>query len=225
VNFALLTLTRSDIATALVARLPSGVRVRGILDNGTDTGSQFDFLSTNGVEMLIDPNSAFLHHKYGIIDAEDTAFDGVVITGSHNWTNAAENSNNENTLIIHSDRVANLFLQEFKARYAESGGQDTLVVGIDRLGTEVPVDFALAQNFPNPFNPSTRMILSVPARDHVTVSVYDLLGRQVAELLDEVLSPGVYTLEWNANGFSAGVYLYRATVGTRSMTRKMILLQ
>ena len=225
VNLALLTFTRSDIAAALVSRYQAGVTVRAIFDNNTDSGSQFGFLSSSGVETLIDPHSAFLHHKYGIIDAENTAFEGVVITGSHNWTNSAENSNNENTLIILSDRVANLFLQEFKARYAEAGGQDTLVVGIDSRDATLPADFSLSQNFPNPFNPSTRMILSVPTRTPVRLAVYDLLGRRVAQLVDEVLSPGVYTLEWEAAGFSAGVYLVRAAVGTRSVTRKMILLQ
>lgn len=225
VNLALLTFTRTDIALALVARHQAGARVRAILDNNTDSGSQFSFLSGSGIETLIDPNGAFLHHKYGIIDAENTAFEGAVITGSHNWTNSAENSNNENTLLIHSNRVANLFLQEFKARYAEAGGVDTLVVGVDGREQLLPEDFSLSQNFPNPFNPSTRMVLSVPSRVPVMVAVYDLLGRRIVVLVDEVLAPGSYTVEWNAAGVSAGVYLIRASVGAVSATRKAVLLQ
>ncbi len=225
VNVALLTFTRSDLAGALVARRLAGVRVRGILDNNTDMGSQFAFLQANGAEMLLDPSGAFLHHKYAVIDAENTAYSGVVITGSHNWTNSAENSNNENTLIVHSDRVANLYLQEFKARYAEAGGGDSLTVGVESAGPQVPEEFQLSPNYPNPFNPSTRMDLSVPVRSSVSVVVYDLLGRRVSVLVDDVLSPGVYALEWNARGFSAGVYLVRATVGARSITRKALLIE
>ena len=224
VNAALLTLTRSDIASELVARHVAGRRVRVILDNSTDSGSQFSFLSSNGIETLLEPSGAFLHHKYAVIDAEETALDGVVITGSHNWTNSAENSNSENTLIIRSDRVANLYLQEFKARYAESGGADTLIVGITDVAAEVPEEFALSQNFPNPFNPSTRLTLSVPGLERVTVEVYDLLGRRVAQLVDGVLAPGLHTLEWNASGVASGVYLCRASIGSRSFTRKMLLL-
>lgn len=224
VNAALLTFTRSDIASALVARHGAGVRARVMLDNSTDSGSQFAFLTSNGVETLVDPSSAFLHHKYAIIDAEDTALDGVIITGSHNWSSSAENSNNENTLVIRSDRVANLYLQEFKARYADAGGTDTLVVGIRDRTSEVPGQFELSQNFPNPFNPSTRLTLSVPGREHVTVEVYDLLGRRVAQLVAGVLSPGIHTVEWNASGVASGVYLCRAVTGGHSVTRKMLLL-
>jgi len=224
VNAALLTFTRSDIASALVARHMAGVRARVILDNSTDSGSQFAFLTSNGIETLVDPSSAFLHHKYALIDAEDTALDGVVITGSHNWSSSAENSNNENTIVIRSDRVANLFLQEFKARYADAGGTDTVVVGVGELASEVPQEFSLSHNYPNPFNPSTRLTLSAPGREHVTVEVYDLLGRRVAQLVDGVLAPGMHIVEWNASGFASGVYLCRAITGSQSITRKMLLL-
>jgi len=224
VNASLLTFTRSDIASELVARHAAGVSARVILDNSTDSGSQFSFLTSNGIETLLEPSGAFLHHKYAIIDGEDTALDGVVITGSHNWTNSAENSNGENTLVIRSDRVANLYLQEFKARYAESGGADTLIVGVADFAAEVPEEFGLSQNYPNPFNPSTRLTLSVPGLERVTVEVYDLLGRRVAQLVDGVLAPGLHTVEWNASGVASGLYLCRASVGRWSSTRKMLLL-
>ncbi len=156
INMALLTLTRSDVATELKQKKDSGVRVRGVLDNGTDTGSQFAFLKSAGVDMLLDPSTnALLHHKYGLVDAELSTATQYVITGSHNWTSAAETSNNENTLILQSNRIANLYLQEFAARYKDAGGIDQIAVNVERTNDQTPRSFSLAQNYPNPFNGTT----------------------------------------------------------------------
>ena len=64
-----------------------------------------------------------LHHKFIVIDAGKPDSDPIVITGSHNWTSAADDNNDENTLIIHSSEIASKYLSEFQARYTEAGGQ------------------------------------------------------------------------------------------------------
>ena len=85
--------------------------------------------------------------------------------------------------------------------------------------------FNLSQNFPNPFNPSTNISFSVQHLSFVTLKVYDALGEEAASLINEEKSPGTYTINFNAQNLSSGVYYYRIQAGNFSETRKMILLK
>jgi hypothetical protein len=93
------------------------------------------------------------------------------------------------------------------------------------LNEDVPADVYLFQNYPNPFNPSTAIGFQVTAYSHVRLSVYDLLGREVATLVNEVKQPGTYEVTWDAGGFSSGVYLYRLQAGGFVETRKLLLIR
>jgi hypothetical protein len=90
---------------------------------------------------------------------------------------------------------------------------------------EVPVEFALDQNHPNPFNPVTRISFRVPAAGRVRLEVFDLLGRRVAVLVDEERAAGAYAVEMNAAQLSSGTYVYRLTAGGASASGKMMLLK
>jgi len=101
-----------------------------------------------------------------------------------------------------------------------------LVVGIkDFVSREIPTKFSLAQNFPNPFNPSTKIKYSVPQRSNVTLKVYDILGNEIATLVNEEKDQGVYTVNFDANNLASGLYLYRIQAGSFIETKKMILLK
>jgi hypothetical protein len=88
-----------------------------------------------------------------------------------------------------------------------------------------PSDFALNQNYPNPFNPTT--VISYQLTDHsfVTLKLFDVLGREVASLVEEDEKPGFYRVQWNASGFSSGIYYCRLTAGGAVATRTMMLLK
>jgi hypothetical protein len=88
-----------------------------------------------------------------------------------------------------------------------------------------PIGFTLDQNYPNPFNPTSDIRFSLPAMNHVTLKVYDILGREVALLVDEVKQPGVYTARWDAAGFASGMYFYTLSVGPFRETHKMMLMK
>jgi hypothetical protein len=88
-----------------------------------------------------------------------------------------------------------------------------------------PSGFSLEQNYPNPFNPTTNFGFRISDFGFVSIKVYDLLGREVATPVNEVKSPGEYSVSWNADGLSSGVYLYRLQAGTFVQTRKMMLLR
>ena len=90
----------------------------------------------------------------------------------------------------------------------------------------VPIStFKLEQNYPNPFNPGTIISWQSPISGHQTLKVYDVLGNEVAILVDEYRDAGLYQYEFNASGFSSGVYFYKLQVGDYMQTKKMILLQ
>jgi hypothetical protein len=85
--------------------------------------------------------------------------------------------------------------------------------------------FSLNQNYPNPFNPSTKIIYTLPIDAKVQIKVYDMLGREVAELVNEIKPAGYNETTFNASELSGGTYIYRITSGTYSETKKMILLR
>jgi phosphatidylserine/phosphatidylglycerophosphate/cardiolipin synthase-like enzyme len=223
INFELLTLTRSDIAAALIAKQGAGVPVRGDLDNSSDTGSQFSVLVTGGVDVKVKTGvSGLLHHKYCLVDAENPAYDAITLTGSHNWSSAAENSNNENTLIIHDDDIANQYLQEFRARYHQFGGTDPINVSVELTSPNVPATIELAQNFPNPSHDLTSIAYAIPTRQPVELKLYDVQGREVQTLVNQVQTPGRYRVRFSTISLSSGVYFYRLKAGSSVQQRKML---
>jgi len=88
-----------------------------------------------------------------------------------------------------------------------------------------PVTFYLYQNYPNPFNPVTHLKFGITESRFVSLKVYDLLGKEVSELVNEKLSPGSYEFEFNGSGLSSGIYFYKLEAGNFSETRRMILLK
>ena len=134
----ILTFTRKDIADTIITKKNQGRKTRVVVDNNTDTGNQFAYLQTNGVDIHLKGGSGLLHHKYAIVDADQVAGTQYVVTGSHNWSNSAETSNDENTLILQDRRIANLYLQEFVARYYEAGGTDSIQISSSALFSEAP---------------------------------------------------------------------------------------
>jgi Cellulase (glycosyl hydrolase family 5). len=88
-----------------------------------------------------------------------------------------------------------------------------------------PKNFSLSQNYPNPFNPSTTIRYSLPQSGQVKLIVYDVLGRQVATLIDEKQNAGVYDVSFNAARLTSGVYFYRLNIGTFIQTKKMLVLK
>jgi len=89
----------------------------------------------------------------------------------------------------------------------------------------VPEKFVLYQSYPNPFNPSTRIKYSIPNSEIVSLKVYDILGREIAVILDEYKSAGTYTIEFNASRFASGVYFYQLQAGSFVETKKMVLMK
>jgi len=89
----------------------------------------------------------------------------------------------------------------------------------------IPVAFALEQNFPNPFNPSTTIRYALPSSTHVKLTVYNILGQIVSELVNEEQSAGWKEVKWNASNFASGVYLYTLQADRFVSAKKLLLLK
>jgi photosystem II stability/assembly factor-like uncharacterized protein len=85
--------------------------------------------------------------------------------------------------------------------------------------------FSMQQNYPNPFNPKTTISFSLPSRGHVSVKIFDLLGKEISTLLDDIRDPGDHSVDWDASSFASGVYFYRMQAGNFVQTKKMVLLK
>jgi len=93
------------------------------------------------------------------------------------------------------------------------------------IGTTVPQSYSLAQNYPNPFNPVTKINFAIPKQGFVTLKVYDMLGREVTKLVNEVKQAGTYSVDFDATRLSSGVYFYKLEAGGFVDTKRMVLVK
>ncbi len=117
------------------------------------------------------------------------------------------------------------------AANAQIAYDNGISVGInDRPHHDLPDNFSLSQNFPNPFNPSTTISFETAIKSEVKLSIYNLLGQQVRVLLNEELPGGIHFINWDSNdeygnSVSSGIYFYKLTAGSYSLSKKMLLLK
>ena len=98
------------------------------------------------------------------------------------------------------------------------------VIGIENENG-VPYEFSLEQNYPNPFNPNTVINYSLAAAEKVQITVYDLLGKEIKTLVNEVKGPGSYQVTFSASDISSGVYFYKITAGSFLDIKKMVVVK
>ena len=181
---------------------------------------------TPRADVFQDPSTQFnlLHHKYTILD--EGYPEALLWAGSHNWSNAANTVNDENSVAIHDPAIANIFYQEWYKRYIESGGAPLAGVG---PGGATVAALELAQSRPNPSHgPSEIKFTLASDALHVSLGVFDLSGRLVRSLASGALSAGEHTVRWDGTSTDgrlvpAGLYFYRLNTGNGSVTRKLVL--
>ncbi len=143
----------------------------------------------------------------------------------------------DTTILLSNLEINTKYYWKVKAKNGIGSGDEsetyyfkTTLTGID--GTqEVPLSFSLSQNYPNPFNPSTSIKYAISSRQFVTLKVYDVLGKEVATLVNEEKPAGMYNVEFNsvetlhATSLPSGVYFYQLKTGDFIETKKMILMK
>jgi hypothetical protein len=100
-----------------------------------------------------------------------------------------------------------------------------LITNVEQHGTEIPKVFSLYQNYPNPFNPSTTIKFDLPKSAETKLVIYDILGREVARLIDKKMNAGKYTVLWDGTNLASGTYIYKLTAGDFEDVKKMTLVK
>lgn len=108
-----------------------------------------------------------------------------------------------------------------KILFTETGGQ----VNINLISTTIPESFKLHQNYPNPFNPKTKIRFETRKTELIKLVIYDNLGREIIEIVNKKLEPGLYEIEWDAENNSSGVYFYSLKTSEFNITKSMVLIK
>lgn len=195
----------------------SGFRAIYKTTNGGNSWSQVG-QSIGGGEVLSfgsNSNTLFVGNKKGCFKTLD---------GGNNWSVVDTTS----VLLAHQGILSNNNL------YIVSGGGifsiNNVTTNIGEPGSIIPLKLSLSQNYPNPFNPSTNIEFKINSPSNVKINIYDINGQLIRNLVDEELSTGVYTTNWDGtdnqgNRISSGTYFYRIEAGTTYDVKKMILLK
>jgi len=175
------------------------------------------------IEVILGWNASQpLVNKYHLEIARDVNFTDVVFTNDEvTDTFYVFTDIEENQTYYWRGRAKN---EVGWGQYSEVWSFKILIVGVeDRV--ELPEVYSIMQNYPNPFNPLTVIRYSLPVTGHVTLKIYNVLGTEVATLVNEEMMPGIYEVTWDASGMSSGVYIYRLQAGEYVESRKMLYLK
>jgi phosphatidylserine/phosphatidylglycerophosphate/cardiolipin synthase-like enzyme len=192
-QFALLTMTKNELGDAIIERNNANVACRGMIDNVNDNGSEYNFMVSNGVNVVPDGHPVQLHHKYMVVDANFSSSDPTVWTGSHNWTQTAETSNDENSLVIHDANIAIMYLQEFEERWSE------IVPIKEVIGNQM---FRL---LPNPANEQISLFFDKNNLEEISTFVYDINGKIVLQKHFEATNQA----DFNVQNLPLGTYFLK----------------
>jgi len=204
-DYAILAFTRADIADAIIAEDDLFlVLVRGMMEQTSDPASEFAYLQAAGQDIRSHEGIQYdLHHKYCIVDHSTLDSDPTVLTGSHNWSSAAQTTNDENTVVVHDARVANLYLQEFMATWSLVGVED-----------ETNNDMSV---YPNPA--SYNLWVGVPVQSGKSIlNIYNAQGQLVHT---EYLNAGMNQV--SLPSLAVGTYVCKVSNDTNLWTKTIII--
>jgi hypothetical protein len=140
-------------------------------------------------------------------------------TGSYSWLVTSQDSSDQCLIrIINNDDLSIIDVSDDVFTI-------DIISGIESTEENIPSEFNLSQNYPNPFNPVTSIKYEVPEASLVSIKVYDLIGREVAVLVNETKQPGTYQVNFDSGNFASGVYFYKMIAGDFSSVKKMNLLK
>ncbi|MEO8664407.1 MAG: T9SS type A sorting domain-containing protein [Ignavibacteria bacterium] len=152
---------------------------------------------------------------------------------SNEWTSVGSVEGNGTTLTStnysFTDRNLNTGVYHYRLKQIDFNGNFTNYNLYGEVNVGIPVKFDLSQNYPNPFNPSTKINYDLPFDSKVSIKIFDMSGKEVADLVSEIKTAGYYTVSYNASNLSSGVYAYRISAEANGnnfvSTKKMILIK
>ena len=235
-------------ASASGGTMLSTYAIRALVFNSTGTHTLFA-----GCASPIGSGAGIYEYTFSIIPVELVSFTADVIGNTINldWVTATEmnnqgfeiqrtSSSSENWEVVgfiagfgtstelhhysFTDEPTASGKYQYRLKQIDYDGSFTLT---DFVEVEVIIskDYNLSQNYPNPFNPATLISFSIPNDEFVTLKIYDVLGSEIAQIINERRSAGTYQVEFNASSLNTGVYYYTLTAGSYTETKKMMLMK
>ena len=185
----------------------------------TDNGETWEAINTGMTDSVV---WALLVHSDGHL------FAGTAGSGVLRSTDNGETWEAVNTGLINTDVRALVSSADGRLFAGTEGGvfrSTSSTTRVEKISAAIPTVFSLAQNYPNPFKPSTTITFSVTKRTSVSLKVFDVVGREVATLVREWLAPSTFSVVFEAEGLPSGVYFYRIEAGAFHEVRKMLILR
>ncbi|MCC5924995.1 MAG: T9SS type A sorting domain-containing protein [Bacteroidetes bacterium] len=203
--------------------LETGARIASVNDQIISTSvGDMDYIAADGREYLVT----------GVPGIEENTFYLIDITDVSNPQILAESGNiglGENLFrvggvtIDRENKVAYVLATNIGLAAFDLTSSMQIAVSVEDI--DQPRAFTLEQNFPNPFNPATRIHFTLPHSEHVRITVHNMLGQQVYTLIDEARPAGSHTVQFNGSNLSSGVYIYRMQAGNFTSSMRMTLLK
>ena len=181
----------------------------------TNDGASWTLISNMGSIIGLAKYSSYLFAASGGFGVYVSSDNGA------NWIQRNEGLGNWNVraiLILNDYIFAGTAASIYRRPIAE-------VIGIHSISTEIPNQFSLSQNYPNPFNPVTNIKFQIVNNSFVILKIYDITGREIQTLVNEKQVPGTYEVNWDASGYSSGLYFYRISADNFTDVKKMILVK
>jgi len=231
IYFSMLKFVFPSIETTLHEAWLKGIQVSGVFDSSCSVlhGSAFPRMKGEQVagawqppaDVFIDTLPGLIHHKYSLINADTTAGEKIVTTGSFNWELPAQEGNDENMLVIYDATINNLYFQEFIARYRESGGSQVGTSwGISEDEPGAPLHNATC--FPNPFTERTTVQFLLECRTPVKLEIYDSFGNRIAARDEGMTDAGTRKVTIDGNKLPTGLLLCRIVAGGSVQYLKLV---
>ncbi|HZW38721.1 MAG TPA: T9SS type A sorting domain-containing protein, partial [Ignavibacteriaceae bacterium] len=169
----------------------------------------------------LDGNTVYVNQK-----GEVFAFDyngGIFYSNDegNNWINITNNLDHINVKDVKEDSKGNLILATWDGLYIS----DDPILNVDNKYNDLLYSYSLSQNFPNPFNPSTKIKYTLPKQGLVTIKIFDVLGIEIKQLINEEKPSGEYEVEFDGSSLSSGIYFYQIQTGEYFDTKKMVLMK
>ena len=166
-------------------------------------------------------------------ETNNSGFDVERRSGEGSWSKVASVSGNGTTTSQKNYSVTDKNLltgkYDYRLKQMDYNGNFTYYDLSGEVSIGLPTKFEMSQNYPNPFNPATKINYDLPVDGKVSISLYDISGREVAKLVNEVKTAGYYTVQFNASNLSSGTYFYRISAEGKGQkfndTKKMVLIK
>lgn len=212
-HIATMLITRSDIGYSIRDAYERGVIAKVLVNSRANCSPTVVSTLDNslGADFIEDQETGIMHHKYMIIDRYDNYAGPKVLVGCHNWSTAADERNDENTLVIHDYVIANIYFQEFVKRFTNSGGS---VTRIEPSLTENQLTI-----YPNPARRLFHIGLPPEEQGPVRLGIYDLSGKMVYNISFD--HSGSLTVDIG-HGIKTGMYILKLETGRKIYTGKII---